>query len=170
MKHLSLVLTLFFSVALATTYQKLSLPQQVERAELIVRVTIKNTAVETRGTGTAARPWTAYGVEVKQFLRGESVGLPQRSNAPSISILGGDKLKLEGAPQFKVGEDWLLMLYAKPYDSPIVGFRQGAYRIDGTRVLDVDGKPVTLVVDGKKQDATAPVFLKTVEDLIGGQK
>jgi hypothetical protein len=170
MKRFVLVLTLFFSVALATTYQKLSLPQQVERAEIIVRVTIKNTAVEIRGTGAAARPWTAYGVEVKQFLRGESIGLPQRNNAPSVSILGGDKLKLEGAPQFKTGEDWVLMLYAKPYDSPVVGFRQGAYRIDGTQVLDVDGKPVALTVDGKKQEATAPVFLKAIEDLIGGQK
>lgn len=166
MKRLLLAVALLSSLALATTYQKLSLEQQVERSELIVRATIKTVAIETR----VGRTWTAYTLEVKSYLRGEAAGLPVRGGAPSFAVLGGDKLRLEGAPTFKAGEDWLLMLYQKPFDSPIVGFRQGAYRFDNARVLNVDGKAVTLEVAGKRSDATETAFLKTVSDLIGGRK
>ena len=166
MKRVLMALALLSSLALATTFQKLTLEQQVERSELIVRATIKNVAIETR----VGRTWTAYTLEVKSYLRGEAAGLTVRGGAPSFAVLGGDKLRLEGAPAFKVGEDWLLMLYQKPFDSPIVGFRQGAYRFDNARVLDVDGKPVTLEVAGKRSDATETAFLKAVTDLIGGRK
>lgn len=166
MKRWLLALALLSSLALATTYQKLSLEQQVDRAEIIVRATIKTVTPETR----VGRSWTAYTLEVKSFLRGEAAGLTVRGGAPSFAVLGAEKLKLEGAPAFKVGEDWLLMLYAKPFDSPIVGFRQGAYRFDNARVLDVDGKAVLLEVAGKSSPATETTFLKTVDDLIGGRK
>ena len=33
--------------------------------------------------------------------------------------------KLELAPRFEVGEKVILLLYTKPYDSPVVGFRLG---------------------------------------------
>ena len=166
MKRLFVALALLSSLALATTFQKLSLEQQVDRSDLIVRATIKTVAIETR----VGRVWTAYTLEVKSYLRGEPAALTVRGGAPSFAVLGGDKLRLEGAPAFKAGEDWLLMLYAKPFDSPIVGFRQGAYRFDNARVLDVDGKAVTLEVAGKRSDATETTFLKTVNDLIGGRK
>ena len=166
MKRFLTALTLLSSFALATTFQKLSLEQQVERAEVIVRATIKTVTIETR----VGRTWTAYTLEVKSYLRGEAAALPVRGGAPSFAVLGGDKLRLEGAPAFKAGEDWLLMLYQKPFDSPIVGFRQGAYRFDNACVLDVDGKAVTLEPAGKRSDATETAFLKTVSDLIGGRK
>ena len=166
MKRLLLALSLLSSLALATTYQKLSLEQQVERSEIIVRATIKTVALETR----VGRTWTAYTLDVKSYLRGESVGLPVRGAAPSFAVLGGDKLRLEGAPVFKAGEDWLLLLYKGAFDSPVVGFRQGAYRFDNARVLDVDGKAVTLEVAGKRSEATETTFVKTVTDLIGGRK
>ncbi len=166
MKRFFTALALLSSLALATTFQKLSLEQQVDRSEIIVRATIKTVAIETR----VGRTWTAYTLEVKSFLRGEAAALTVRGGAPSFAVLGGDKLKLEGAPAFKAGEDWLLMLYTKPFDSPIVGFRQGAYRFDNASVLDVDGKAVTLEVDGKRSAATETSFLKTVNDLIGGRK
>ena len=166
MKRFFVALAVFSSFALATTFQRLSLEEQVERSEVIIRATIKTVAIETR----VGRTWTAYTLEVKSYLRGEAAGLPVRGGAPSFAVLGGDKLRLEGAPTFKAGEDWLLMLYAKPFDSPIVGFRQGAYRFDNARVLDVDGKAVTLEIDGKRSFATETTFLKTVNDLIGGRK
>jgi hypothetical protein len=166
MKRLALLIALTSSLALATTFQKLSLQQQVEKAEVIVRATIKGTAQETR----ANRPWTVYTLTVRQYLRGESTGLPKRGADASIAILGGGNVRLEGAPTFKVGEDWVLLLYAQAYDSPIVGFRQGAYRLDNNRVLDVDGKVVTVEQDGKKVEATTPAFLKTLENLIGGAR
>jgi hypothetical protein len=111
-----------------------------------------------------------YTLTVRQYLRGESTGLPKRGEDSSIAILGGGNVRLEGAPAFKVGEEWVLLLYAKAYDSPIVGFRQGAYRLDNNRVLDVDGKAVTISQDGKNVEATTPVFLKVLEDLIGGAR
>lgn len=166
MKRFLLTFALLSSVALATTFQKLSLEQQVDRAEVIVRATIGAVTQETR----AGRAWTVYALSVKSALRGEASALPQRNNAASIAVLGGGNLKLEGAPAFKTGEDWLLLLYTKPFESPVVGFRQGAYRFDNARVLDVDGKAVTLEVDGKRVAATEETFLKAVNDLIGGRK
>jgi hypothetical protein len=170
MKRFFVVLALVSSVALATTFQKLTLEQQVERAQVIVRATIGTVTQETRG----GRPWTVYALTVKTALRGEASALPQRANAPSIAVLGGTTqngtVRLEGAPAFKTGEDWLLMLYTTAFDSPVVGFRQGAYRFDNAKVLDIDGKSVTLEVDGKRTDATEAAFLKTVTDLIGGRR
>jgi hypothetical protein len=166
MKRVFILLTLLSSLALATTYQKLNLSEQVDKAEVIARVVIKSIAEEK----IANRLWTVYRVDVKQYLRGESTGLPKRGADASFAILGSGNVRLEGAPAFKVGEEWMLLLYAKVYDSPIVGFRQGAYRFDNNRVLDVDGKPAALERDGKKLEATVPVFLELLEDLIGGRK
>jgi hypothetical protein len=158
-RYVTLWLCMFFwALALATTYPKLSLETQLERAEIIVRATIKAVAVEERNK----RPWTVYTLESKQYWRGEGL-LPKSNALPSFAIFGSDKIKLEGAPSFKVGDEWIFLLYSKNYDSPIVGFNQGAYKLEGTGVLDTNNKPVQL--EGKP--ATKEGFIAALEKILG---
>ncbi len=146
------------SLALATTYPKLTLETQLERAEVIVRATIKEVKREERNK----RPWTVYVLETKQYWRGEGL-LPKSSETPSFAIYGNEKIRLEAAPSFKVGEEWILLLYTKNFDSPIVGFAQGAYQLEGQTVLDTNKKPVQL--EGKPTNRAG--FIAAVEKILG---
>ncbi|MFN3267479.1 MAG: hypothetical protein ACK41E_11650 [Deinococcales bacterium] len=148
----------FLAMALATTYPKLSLEVQLERAEVIVRANIK----EVQRVERNKRPWTVYALESKEYWRGEGL-LPKQGELPSFAIFGNDKIRLEGAPSFKVGEEWIFLLYTKNFDSPIVGFAQGAYRLEGTAVLDINNKPVLL--EGKP--ATRQSFIAAIEKILG---
>lgn len=155
---LLLPFVLCLSFALATTYPKLSLETQLERAEVIVRATIKEVKREDRNK----RPWTVYLLDTKQYWRGEGL-LPKTSDTPSFAIYGNEKIRLEGAPNFKVGEEWILLLYTKNFDSPIVGFAQGVYQLEGTAVLDTNKKPVQL--EGKPTNRTS--FIAALEKILG---
>jgi hypothetical protein len=152
------VCALLSGLAFATTYPKLSLETQVERAEVIVRATIKEVVRQERNK----RPWTVYLLQTQQFWRGEGL-LPKTSDQPSFAIFGNDKIKLEGAPSFQVGQEWIFLLYTKNYDSPIVGFNQGAYRLESGTTLDVNNKPVLL--EGKP--ATRASFIAALEKILG---
>jgi hypothetical protein len=160
MKILQLILVPFalFTLAFATTYPKLTLEVQLERAEVITRAVIKEVKREERNK----RPWTVYLLETKQYWRGEGL-LPKTSDTPSFAVYGSDKIRLEGAPGFKVGDEWIFLLYTKNFDSPIVGFKQGAYRLEGTAVLDTDNKPVQ--IDAKP--ATRVSFIAAIEKILG---
>ncbi len=158
-----IALLLCCGITQATTYPKLSLEAQAERADVIVRATVRAVQAEERNK----RPWRVYGLTVQQTWRGDANTLPKLQATPSFAILGGDKLKLEGAPSFKENEEWILFLYTKAYDSPIVGFNQGAYRIQGENVFDVAGKIVQLEADGKKTPATRASFIKELERILG---
>ncbi len=165
MNRLILCLLCICSVALATTYPKLSLEVQLERAELIARVFIKEVKLEERNK----RPWTNYVLDIKQYWRGDASTLPQTNQTPSFAIFGNQKTRLEGAPSFKVGEEWIFLLYAKPYENPIVGFKQGAYRLEGNAVFDTDNKAVQLEENGKKVPATRGSFIAALEKILGGK-
>ncbi len=145
-------------LALATTYPKLTLETQLERAEVITRATIKEVKREERNK----RPWTVYLLENKQYWRGEGL-LPKTLETPSFAVYGNEKIRLEGAPNFKVGTEWIFLVYTKNYDSPIVGFNQGAYQLEGSAVLDVGGKTVQL--EGKP--ATRATFIAALEKILG---
>jgi hypothetical protein len=147
----------------ATTYPKLTLEAQAERAEVIVRATIRAVQPEERNK----RPWRVYGLTVQQTWRGDAAALPKLQATPSFAVLGGDKLKLEGAPSFKENEEWILFLYTKAYDSPIVGFNQGAYRVQGENIFDSAGNVVQLEANGKKTPATRASFVAELERILG---
>jgi hypothetical protein len=76
---------------------------------------------------------------------------------------------MEGAPSFKEAEEVVLLLYTKPYDSPIVGFRQGAYRVINNKVQSLDGKPVVLTLEGRTLEVTLDQFLARVEQIARGR-
>lgn len=145
----------------ATVYAKLTLEQQVEKAEVIVHATIKAVTAETR-TG---KPWVVYTLDPKRFVLGTATDLPQSAGAPSFAVFGSATVRLEGAPSFKAGDEVVLMLYKTAYDSPVVGFRQGAYRIADGKVQTLDGKPVVLTIEGKTLEVTREQFLARVDQI-----
>ncbi len=163
MKAHALILTLACAIgtAFATVYTKLSLEQQIEKAEVIVHTAIKSVSAETR----AGKPWVVYALDPKRFVLGVATDLPQTAGAPSFAVYGSATVRLEGAPSFKVGDEVVLMLYKSAYDSPVVGFRQGAYRIVDGKVQTLDGKPVVLTIEGKTLEVTREQFLARVDQI-----
>ncbi len=159
----TIALILIFGTALATTYAKLSLEQQVEKADVIVRASIKQKTQETR----AGKIWTVYSLSIAKFYKGSA----ETFKDSSFAVFDSEKVKLEGAPKFNESDDLFLLLYAKTYDSPIVGFRQGAYKVlEGGKVVNIDNKPVLIDQDGKPTEATLETFSKQLETLTGGAK
>jgi hypothetical protein len=157
------VLVFIFGSALATTYAKLTLEQQVEKADVIVRASIKQKTFETR----AGKIWTVYTLNIAKFYKGSAESFKDSS----FAVFDSEKVKLEGAPKFNENDDLFLLLYAKTYDSPIVGFRQGAYKVlEGEKVVNIDNKPVMIETDGKPVEASTETFTKQLETLTGGAK
>ena len=169
MKRLLTIVLLALGVAFATTYNALSLEEQVQKAQVIVHASIVGSSVDTtRGK----LPWTVYTLEAKRFLRGSTADLQVKQGDKTVtgfSVLGGNNVWLEGAPTFKAGDEVVLLLYTKNYDSPFVGFRQGAYYVNAGKIVDAGGKPVSLTVDGKSSEATLDAFLTRLEGLVVGR-
>jgi hypothetical protein len=159
----TIALIVLIGTALATTYAKLTLEQQVEKADVIVRASIKQKIQETR----AGKIWTVYTLAINKFYKGDK----DTFKDSSFAVFDSDKTKLEGAPQFAEKDDVFLMLYAKTYDSPIVGFRQGAYKVlEGDKIVNLDNKPVMIEQEGKPVEASLETFTKQLETLTGGAK
>jgi hypothetical protein len=159
----ALALILIFGTALATTYAKLTLEQQVEKADVIVRASIKQKTQETR----AGKIWTVYSLNIAKFYKGSA----ETFKNSSFAVFDSEKVKLEGAPRFAENDDLFLLLYTKTYDSPIVGFRQGAYKVtEGDMIVNLDNKPVMIDTDGKPAEATTETFTKQLETFTGGAK
>ncbi len=154
--------------AFATTYQKLSLEEQVKRADVILNANILALREEERG----GKPWTVYVLQPIKMLKGEAKDIFGPDGTPQFAVLGGKNLRVLGAPAFKETEQVVLMLYTKNYDSPIVGFRQGAYKVTGTdeHVEDLDGKAVSIGQDNKSIEANKAQLLSEIEKIIGGAK
>jgi hypothetical protein len=159
-----------FNTSLATVINALTLEQQVEKAQIIMQTVITTIEVQNRANN---KTWTAYALEPKKFVRGSSSELIKLNIAnkqvPSLSIYGGANIKLEGAPTFKAGDELVLLLYTKAYDNPIVGFNQGVYRVTAGKVTTLEGKPLTVTLDGKAVESTVENFLKRLEALAVGK-
>lgn len=158
---LILALACALGTAFATVYAKLTLEQQVEKAEVVVHALIKTVTTETR-TG---KPWTVYTLDPRRFVLGAASDLPQSGGAPSFAVFGNESVRLEGAPSFKAGDEVVLMLYKTAYDSPVVGFRQGAYRVSGGKIQTLDGKAVVLTLEGKTLEVTLEQFLARLDQI-----
>ncbi|GEM47939.1 hypothetical protein DC3_35740 [Deinococcus cellulosilyticus NBRC 106333 = KACC 11606] len=128
------LIALTLGMAHATTVSALTFEEQVKKADVILHVRI----VDVKTIQSKNYPWQQYTLSVKETLKGNANVLPQVQDVPSFNVLGGDTWTLEGAPTFRKDEEWVVFLYKTPYDSPVVGFNQGMYRIQDGRVLGVD--------------------------------
>lgn len=137
-----------WSAAWGTTVLAMTLDQQVQSSDRIVRGRVEAvTNIETRNRGRIV-PYTEVRVAVRETLKAKALPLV------SFRILGGTlpdgtTVRVHGAPSFKPGEDVCLMLREDTsLDVPIVGFSQGCYRLKadpivGMRVTSSEGLPIT---------------------------
>ncbi len=110
------------SLAGATSAPKLTLDQQAVRAEVIVRATVEAPA----SVQESGQTWNVYPLTILETLVGDAQSLPKYQNKPSVWILSG----VQDGPFLPNGEA-VLLLYKARYDSPLVGFNQGMYSVQG---------------------------------------
>jgi hypothetical protein len=151
------------STALATTYRQLTLGEMVAAAEIGFLGTVAATSVEAR----AGEPWTAVEFEVERWLTGPA---PEGDRA-RLAFLGGSRpagtdLQVNLMPRFEVGERVLILAYDDEYYSPIVGFNQGLWRVQGDALIDSQGRRLSLDQEGRLQaDGDGPEAALVVDSL-----
>lgn len=104
----------------------LTLAQQAQKAEVIVRATLGQAQPVKEGDVT----YTAYPLDVKETVAGDVNSLPQLNGKPALMFLQG----LEDTPKLSAGQEAVLLLYARRLDSPVVGVNQGAYVVQNGKV------------------------------------
>ena len=112
----------------ATTFAALPLEQQAKKADVIVQATIGAPTTVTE----AGRTYNVYPLKVSETLAGDAAMLPQiggtqGGGSPALYVLSG----MERGPSFQSGQEAVLLLYKGRFDSPLVGFNQGAYLVSG---------------------------------------
>lgn len=118
------------SPALATTAPTLTLAQQAQRAEVIVRATLGTPAEVKDGEVT----YLAYPLTVTETIAGDAAKLPQQDGRPALFVLKG----VDGLPDLRAGLEVVALLYASRLDSPVVGFNQGLYPVTAGKVAAGD--------------------------------
>ncbi len=154
----------------ATTWRELDPGEMARKADLVFVGTVASVAPIDKG-GT---PWTRVTFTVETALH----GLDQLEDPASVSldflggrIAGGEALTVSGMPGFERGERLLVMAYDKPYASPVVGFRQGLWRVTPAGMVDEDGRPLSVDEGGALTRAGPAAGLEGVvtalQDLLG---
>lgn len=121
--------------------------------ELADRVFV-GTVVDVSVTERAGAPWTEVRFEVDSLLKGAADGgADEQLSLLTLAFLGGsmpggEVLTVAGMPAFATGERVLAFTYAEPYASPIVGFRQGLWRVTPGGLRDEDGTLLSIAADG----------------------
>jgi hypothetical protein len=137
-----MVITTALSWASATTYIELPLDQMLAKADIGFFGTVSAVRIEDRG-----EPWTVVTFAVKQPL------LNVDNPAIELSFLGGalatgESLTVNLIPTFREGEDVLILAYDHPYISPIVGFRQGLWRLTPLGFRNEEGLLLSIAAAG----------------------
>lgn len=116
---------------LATTVIERSLDELLQAAELGFHGTVS--AVEAQLLD--GEPWTAVTFEVLELLLADP---EEPAETESVTLLflggatGGEELSVALMPAFEPGAEVLLLAYSEQYWSPIVGFNQAVWYLDGS--------------------------------------
>ena len=135
----------------ATTYLQMTPQAMLAKASLA----FVGTVAEVRVTNDGGTPWTHVTFNVDTALAGVPVDADGKAQKPvELAFLGGTApggpaLTVSGMPQFETGEKVLVFAYDQSYASPIVGFRQGLWRITPAGLRAEDGKLLSLSDSGK---------------------
>ena len=159
----------------ATTYLRLTPPQMLAKADIVFVGTVSDVSVAVHG----GRPWTEVSFDVTTPLEGIPVDANGNPTGPAqLSFLGGDaaggpSLTVSGMPQFQNGERVLVFAYDQAYASPIVGFRQGLWKVTSAGVVDEDGRQLSVDANGDlvAGGSGAPLdqIVKTITKLLGSK-
>lgn len=156
-----LVAALTLGSAHATSYLRLTPDAMLTKADLVFVGTVSDLQVAVLGDA----PWTRVTFRVDTPLEGVPAPAATTSPpgatsggssaAPSVtleflggSVPGGPALTVGGMPSFTVGETVLVFAYDQRYASPIVGFRQGLWRVGAAGLRDEDGELLTVAAGG----------------------
>jgi hypothetical protein len=151
----------------ATTYLRLTPQAMLGKASLVFVGTVAEVSVTNDG-GT---PWTHVRFTVDTPLEGVPVDAGGKATKPVAlaflggTVPGGPSLAVSGMPQFETGEKVLVFAYDQVYASPIVGFRQGLWRITPAGLRDEDGNLLS-VTAGKLTTGGSGAPLDTVVQAI----
>jgi hypothetical protein len=156
MRRFVMLAILTLSFASATTYRELSLDELVARAELGFFGVVSAVAVEAEG----GEPYTQVTFTVSRPLTGE---LDENATLAFYggTLPDGRTVEVEGMPEFRRGDEVLVLAYDAPYYSPIVGFSQGLWRATPDGFEDQVGRLLSLndagrlLRDGEGGDRTA---------------
>lgn len=156
------------TAAHATTYQALTPAQMLDKADIVFVGTVSDVSVSVRG----GRPWTDVTFDVGSPLEGVPVDADGKARGPEkLSFLGGDavggpSLTVGGMPRFTTGERVLIFAYDQAYASPIVGFRQGLWRVTAAGLTDEDGRQLSLDGNGELVAGGSGAPLQQIVDAI----
>ena len=150
------------SFALATTYVDLTLEQMASAADLAFLGEVADVVVVERD----GMPWTRVEFRVERDLLAggpDGAGDDGDDGEPDAAegtlqleflggtLPGGPSLAVALMPSFAVGERVVVLAYDELAASPIVGFRQGLWRVEGDALVDETG--VRLGLDGETPSA-----------------
>jgi hypothetical protein len=146
---LALAAALAAPVAGASTYLDTAPAVMVDKADLIFVATVADVHV----TLQQGQPWTTVRFEVETALKGVADAGGDLPGTVDLDFLGGQpagapSLTVSGMPAYTRGERVLVMAYDQHYASPLVGFRQGLWRVDARGLTDTDGRLLSVDAGG----------------------
>ena len=142
-------LTLWGAGAGATAVTPLTLAQQAQKAEVIVRATLGTPTTAKEGDVT----YTVYPLTVTETIAGDAASLPQHMGQPALFFLQG----VQDLPALSGGQEVFALLYARKADSPLVGFNQGLYTVtNGAVSVSPAGGAATSIGTGTGTSTTSP--------------
>jgi len=144
-----LLLVLVLATATATTYLELSLEEMFDKADLAFFGEVTASESEAR----EGEPWTLVTFNVARDLRGDL-----EAEEITLAFYGGSAdgvtVNVTDMPQFRRGEEVLILAYDAEYYSPIVGFVQGLWRLEAQGFTDVRGRVLTLELPSEDAETT----------------
>ncbi len=131
--HLALLCTLV--PAWATTLEKLSVDEMVQKSTAIVRGRSLGSATTQRGSLI----YTVYRLQVSQVLKGSlTPGATTEVYVPG-GIYGGFRQSFAGSPTLNPGTDYVVFLWTSPRGTTqVIGLGQGVFDVK----LSSSGEPV----------------------------
>ncbi|MBC8308948.1 MAG: hypothetical protein ISR75_06895 [Phycisphaerales bacterium] len=137
-----IIVLCFCTVSSGTSVVRLTLPDIADHSGQILKGEI--TAIDSYWTEEFG-PRT---IETKVTLEHVSYFKGQRSRSTNFEFtvpggtVGEMTMRIAGAPEFKLGEEWILFLLPEWKSFPTVGLYQGAYQLVEGIVKDGNGVPV----------------------------
>lgn len=158
----------------ATTLERLTVDQMVQKSTSIVRGRVISSAPIQRGSVI----YTVYRIQVAEWVKGGSGATTAEAYVPG-GTLNRQRQSIAGAPTLNVGSEYVLFLWASPSGTPhVIGLSQGVLSvksstsssetvlsrnpIEEAQVVDAQGQPVNdsglkITLSGLRQKARQAV-------------
>lgn len=152
----------------ATSYLELTPDQMLDKAAIVFVGKVSDTTVKL----LSGQPWTQVTFDVETPIEGVPTDANGNAKGPvQLSFLGGNaaigpSLTVSGMPQFQNGDRVLIFAYHQDYASPIVGYRQGLWRVTAAGLVDEDGRQLSIDDNGNLVAGGSGAALQDVVDAI----